>query len=218
MMDHPTIPPDRGIFLNITRRLHPEICSYISKAFYQGRLQPHPDNAKRQLTVKGSPLPSSGILFIPSEHAGCTQKSTEEGSIIKKYYMELLSQQFKDTGEITQQILTNNILVVTPYNLQLNHLTKILPEEAKVGTVDKFQGQEEHIVMISMATSTKEDSPRNMEFLYSRNRLNVALSRAKCLSIIVFNPRLLEASCSTIEQMKLLNSFSLLEQYAKRLK
>ena len=221
MLDYPTIPPDRGIFLDITRRLHPEICEYISKVFYQGRLRPHPLTAKRSLTIAGSSLPSTGILFIASEHTGCSQKSTEEGLLIKKYYSELLKQHFQDVesnGKVKpiKPVREDNILVVTPYNIQLNHLANILPREAKVGTVDKFQGQEEQIVMISMATSTKEESPRNMEFLYSRNRLNVALSRAKCLSIVVFNPRLLESSCSTVEQMKLLNSFCWLEQYAKK--
>lgn len=223
MLDNPTIPPDRGIFLGITRRLHPEICEYISKVFYEGRLRPHPLTAKRSLIIDGSALPGTGILVIPSEHIGCSQKSAEEGLLIGKYYSELLNQQFQDVKsngklESIKRVKEDNILVVTPYNIQLNHLANILPQEAKVGTVDKFQGQEDQIVMISMATSTKEDSPRNMEFLYSRNRLNVALSRAKCLSIVVFNPRLLEASCSTVEQMKLLNSFCWLEQYAKRLK
>ena len=114
-------------------------------------------------------------------------------------------------------ISEKNILVVTPYNAQDLHLRTILPDDSKIGTVDKFQGQEEQITLISMVTSTSEDIPRNMEFLYSRNRLNVALSRSKCLSVIVLNPNLLDAPCRTIEQMELVNTFCWLKAYSDSL-
>ena len=104
--------------------------------------------------------------------------------------------------------------MVSPYNVQVNHLRSALPEGARVGTVDKFQGQEAPVVLVSMVTSTAEDLPRHMEFLYSRNRLNVAVSRAQCLAIVILNPRLLEAPCRTVEQMRLVNVFCRLEQYA----
>jgi superfamily I DNA and/or RNA helicase len=89
-----------------------------------------------------------------------------------------------------------------------------LPEGAQVGTVDRFQGQEAAIVLISMATSSGDDLPRQIEFLYSRNRLNVAVSRARCLAVIVASPRLLETSCSTIEQLRLVNALCRAKNFA----
>jgi len=103
-------------------------------------------------------------------------------------------------------LTTADILVVSPYNMQVDLLRTVLPANARVGTVDKFQGQESAVVLISMATSSGDDLPRQIEFLYSRNRLNVAISRARCLAVIFANPRLLEISCSTIEQMQMVNT------------
>ena len=99
-----------------------------------------------------------------------------------------------------------NVLVVAPYNMQVNALKLALPAGARVGTVDKFQGQEAEAVIVSMATSSGEDLPRNMEFLFSKNRLNVAISRARCLALVVASPRLLEVRCTTPEQMALVNT------------
>jgi hypothetical protein len=102
-------------------------------------------------------------------------------------------------------------------NMQVNHLRDILPEKARVGTVDKFQGQEAAVVLISMTTSSGEDLPRNIEFLYSRNRLNVAISRARCLSVVFASPRLLEITCNTIEQMQLVNTLCWVKHYSDHL-
>jgi superfamily I DNA and/or RNA helicase len=101
--------------------------------------------------------------------------------------------------------------------MQVNHLRDILPEKARVGTVDKFQGQEAAVVLISMTTSSGEDLPRNIEFLYSRNRLNVAISRARCLSVVFASPRLLEIACNTIEQMQLVNTLCWVKHYSDHL-
>jgi superfamily I DNA and/or RNA helicase len=216
------IPPEKGIFLDTTRRLHPDICDFVSHAFYEGKLKAHPLTKKRSLVLNSGSLPKTGIRMVLSEHRGCIQTSIEEGKIVGSYYTELLKQQFQDvdsdgTLQPPQAIAEKDILVVTPYNAQDVHLRTILPEDSKIGTVDKFQGQEEQVVLISMVTSTMEDIPRNMEFLYSRNRLNVALSRAKCLSVIVLNPNLLDAPCRTIEQMELVNTFCWLEAYSESL-
>lgn len=214
--DLATIPADRGIFLDNTRRLRPSICKFISDAFYDGRLEADPGNIDRSLIFDAgiTDIPSEGIHMIPVEHAGCSQKSIEEGAIIKSHYQMLLGQQFHDKDGSTRRLTANDILVVTPYNVQVNYLKSILPD-AKVGTVDKFQGQEAPVVLISMVTSSAEDLPRNIEFLYSKNRLNVAVSRAQCLAIVVANPKLLEIPCSTIEQMKLVNTFCWLADFAK---
>ena len=122
------------------------------------------------------------------------------------YTRALLGQRWTDREGRTSPIGVDDILVVSPYNMQVNLLRSRLPEGAQVGTVDKFQGQEAAVVLISMATSSGDDLPRQIEFLYSRNRLNVAISRARCLAVIVASPRLLETSCSTIEQMRLVNT------------
>jgi uncharacterized protein len=107
-----------------------------------------------------------------------------------------------------------DILVVSPYNMQVNLLQSVLPASSRVGTVDKFQGQEAAVVLISMATSSGDDLPRQIEFLYSRNRLNVAISRARCLAVIFASPRLLEIPCSTVEQMKLVNTLCWVKSYS----
>jgi superfamily I DNA and/or RNA helicase len=107
-----------------------------------------------------------------------------------------------------------NILVVAPYNMQVNLLKRMLPAEARVGTVDKFQGQEAEVVIVSMTTSNGDCLPRDIEFLYSKNRLNVALSRAKCLAILIANPALMTIRCNTVDQMALVNTLCWAKEYS----
>ena len=215
--DKSTIPPERGIFLKNTHRLHPSICGFISDAFYDSRLQAAAGNESRRLIFdeRMSGMPPLGIHLIPVHHFGCSQKSIDEGAVIKSQYQNLLGQQFQDKDGSKRALTVDDILVVTPYNVQVNYLKSILPEGAKVGTVDKFQGQEAPVVLVSMVTSSAEDLPRNIEFLYSKNRLNVAISRAECLAIVVANPKLLEIPCKSIEQMKLVNTFCWLADYSE---
>ena len=130
--------------------------------------------------------------------------------------LSLLAQHYRDRDGREHPLTIEDILVVTPYNVQVNYLKSILPEGARVGTVDKFQGQEAVAVLISMVTSSSEELPRNIEFLYSQNRLNVAVSRARCLAIMVANPRLLEIQCQNVEQMRLVNMLCWIRAYAER--
>jgi len=109
---------------------------------------------------------------------------------------------------------SKNILVVAPYNMQVNLLKRTLPAEARVGTVDKFQGQEAEVVIVSMTTSDGDCLPHRIEFLYSKNRLNVALSRAKCLAILIANPELMSIRCNTVEQMALVNTLCWVKEYS----
>ncbi|MGI9461754.1 MAG: TM0106 family RecB-like putative nuclease [Alphaproteobacteria bacterium] len=212
--DNATISPERGIFLPETRRMRQSICKFISDVFYDGRLTSHISTADRYLELKATDLPNEGIVVIPVDHKGCSQKSHAEGEIIKAKYQALLGQNFTDSDANQKTISEQDILVVTPYNMQVNYLLSILPPKARVGTVDKFQGQEAPIVLISMVTSSAEDISRNIEFLYSKNRLNVAISRAQCLAVVVLNPTLLEIPCKNIEQIKLVNVFCRLYEYA----
>ena len=213
--DHATIPPERGIFLGQTRRMRATVCDFISDAFYESRLLAHESTNARHLKLKNTHLPGEGIALIHARHTGCSQKNTYEGDILKQHYHDLLGQSFTDKDGGTRPITIDDILVVTPYNVQVNYLRSILPEGAKIGTVDRFQGQEAPIVLISMVTSSAEDLPRNIEFLYSKNRLNVAISRTQCLAVVIMSPKLLEIPCSTVEQVKLVNSFCLLNNYAQ---
>ena len=204
-----TVEPDRGLFLETTWRMHPNVCQFISDAVYDSRLQPEANNVNRVLVLGEGAHPHlrpSGIVFAGIDHFGCGQQSHEEAQLIREIYLSALSQQFLDGNGQLSQMTQENILVVAPYNMQVNLLRETLPAGARVGTVDKFQGQEAEVVLISMTTSSEADLPRHMEFLYSKNRLNVAISRAKCLAVLVANPALLATKCLTPEQMSLVNT------------
>ena len=212
-----TIAPERGIFLATTWRLHPQVCRFISEAVYDGRLHPEPGTAKRTLVLNANAAPElapAGIRYLPMQHEGCSQWSLEEVGRVKALYDNLLQQSYIDDNGAVQPMSTANILVVSPYNMQVSKLKLALPEGARVGTVDKFQGQEAEVVIVSMATSSGDDLPRNIEFLYSRNRLNVAISRARCLALFLANPGLMDISCKTPAQMALVNTLCWLTEYS----
>jgi len=212
-----TIAPDRGIFLETTWRMHQEICRFISDAVYDGKLHPEPGNQKQRLKLEADAHPElrpTGIRFIPIRHGGCSQRSEEEAELVRDLYSSLLRQSFVDRHGKTHPMTAENILVVAPYNMQVNLLRRTLPQGARVGTVDKFQGQQAEVVIVSMATSSGDDLPRFMEFLYSKNRLNVALSRARCLAILIASPALKAIRCNTVEQMALVNTLCWVDEYA----
>jgi len=216
--DMATVPADRGIFLPMTRRMHPDVCRFISEAVYDGRLLAEGCNAAQQLVLSTGADPAlraTGIAWVSMAHEDCSQKSEEEAARIAELYESLLHQRWTDRDGVTAAIGAADILVVSPYNIQVNLLKSVLPPGARVGTVDKFQGQQAAVVLVSMTTSTAEDMSRGLEFLYSRNRLNVAVSRARCLAVVVASPGLLEASCNTIEQMKLVNTLCFVKAYAE---
>lgn len=211
-----TIPPDQGIFLKTTWRMHPNICRFISDAVYDGRLEPEPQNARQTLLLGPGVHPAlrpTGIRFLPVEHDGCSQKSEEEAALVRDLIMSLLGQRFRDKHGKDHMLALDNILVVAPYNMQVNLLKKVLPAGARVGTVDKFQGQEAEVVIISMATSSGDYLPRYISFLYSKNRLNVAISRARCLAVLVANPALTTIKCSRPEEMALVNTLCWAKEY-----
>lgn len=216
---HATVPPDRGIFLPVTRRMHPDLCRFVSDAVYDRRLKAERSTARQRLEVDlardPAALAEAGLRFVDVPHVGCTQRSQEEASRLAQTYNALLGETWIDQNGDRKTMDREDILVVSPYNMQVELLKRTLPEGARVGTVDKFQGQEAPVVLVSMATSSGDDLPRNIEFLYSRNRLNVAISRARCLAVIFANPRLLEISCSTIAQMELVDSLCWAKQFAE---
>jgi len=207
--DEPTIADNKGIFLKTTWRLHPEICHFISEVVYDGKLFPEENNIKRKLILEAehdNAIKSSGIKYLPIKHDGCSQSSEEEADRILKIYKSLLKQKYTDKNEKQYPITAENILIVAPYNQQVNLLKSKLPQDARIGTVDKFQGQEAEVVIISMTTSSGDYMPRDIEFLFSQNRINVAISRAKCLAIMVASTELTKVSCNTPEEMSLVNT------------
>jgi predicted RecB family nuclease len=212
-----TIPPDRGIFLPTSFRMHADVCRFISEAVYDGRLHPEVDNQRQTLLFGSGAHPAlrpTGIVFLPLEHDGNSQRSQEEAELVRALYASLLAQQYRNKKGEEKRMTADNILVVAPYNSQVNLLRSMLPAGARVGTIDKFQGQEAEAVLISMATSSGEYLPRNIEFLYDKNRLNVAISRAKCLAVVVASPALLHVKCATPEQMGLVNTLCWVNSYS----
>jgi uncharacterized protein len=205
---HATISREQGIFLTETRRLHPDVCAFTSELFYEGRLVPRPENAQQSLNAGGS-LGGTGLRFAPVTHSGNQNESPEEVERVSALVEGLLRTKTTWTNREgkTNTLGLQDILIVAPYNAHVAALIERLPTGARVGTVDKFQGQEAPLVLYSMATSTPEDAPRGMEFLYSLNRLNVAVSRARCVAVIVASPALFHVQCKTPRQIELANAF-----------
>lgn len=203
-----TIPPEKGIFLDATWRLHPQICSFISELFYEGRLESKSHLVAQKLDGN-TKFPGSGLWFVGVEHEGNQSSSQEEVEAVTGIIADLIKGDVYYTNNKNERapLTPNDIKVIAPYNAQVNLLLASLPSGIQVGTVDKFQGQEAPVVIFSMSTSTPEDAPRGMEFLYSLNRLNVAASRAKSTFILVGSPKLFEPNCNSVAQMRLANAF-----------
>ena len=210
LKDRGTVPDDFGIFLPTTRRLHPSLCSFVSGAFYEDRLKPAPSTAGRVVRVpRADPaappdvLPvEAGLRFVPVPHEGNTQCSDEEVEAVVRLVDALVG---REVTEPAGRLTPADVLVVAPYNLQVRALKARLPRGMRVGTVDRFQGQEARVAIVSLTTSDAEASPRGLEFLLDRRRLNVAISRAQSLSIVVGSPALARSRPRSLEQMRLLN-------------
>ncbi|HET7544378.1 MAG TPA: TM0106 family RecB-like putative nuclease [Polyangiaceae bacterium] len=202
-----TMPADRGVFLPETRRLSPAICAFTSRVFYDGRLTPIA--GLEQQRIEGpAPFRGSGLRFVPCVHRGNTNQADEEVACVYEIIATLLRHptRFVDGKGETRALSARDILVVAPYNAQVIALRSRLGSDVQVGTVDKFQGAEAPIVVYSMTSSSAEDAPRGLEFLYSLNRLNVATSRAQALVILVANPTLSRVRCMTPRHMQLVNA------------
>jgi predicted RecB family nuclease len=205
--EHQTIPDDRGLFLEETWRLHPDICRFTSEVFYEGRLQPRPGLEIQKVIATGR-VNGTGLRYLPVPHEGNQNSSPEEADCVRDLVAEILAHAPKwiDRDGKQHDLGLGDILIIAPYNAQVFELQERIPG-ALIGTVDKFQGQEAPIVIYSMTTSSYADAPRGMEFLYSLNRLNVATSRAKCICVLVASPSVFEAQCRTPRQMQLANAF-----------
>ncbi len=203
-----TIESDRGLFLAETWRMHPAICAFDSELFYENKLHPK-EGCRQQVILSDGSINGSGLRYIPVEHSGNKSYSVEEAGAVLQTVMSILNSnpRWIDRDGTERPITIEDIVIITPYNAQVFEIQERLPPGARVGTVDKFQGQEAPIAIYSMATSSHADAPRGMEFLYSSNRFNVAISRAKCLAILIASPSIFEAECKTPRQMQLANAF-----------
>jgi uncharacterized protein len=212
-----TIHGEQGIFLEETWRLHPEICGFTSEMFYESRLQPRPDLKNQRIVCEGR-LGGTGLRLLPIAHSGNQSSSPEEADRIQGMVEDLLTRkaEWVDRKGTTKPLTLNDILIIAPYNAQLFELQERLPG-ARIGTVDKFQGQEAPVVIYSLTTSTQSDAPHGMEFLYSLNRLNVATSRARCVCILVACPDVFEPECRTPRQIQLANAFCRYRELAQLL-
>jgi len=202
-----TIAPDEGLFLEETWRLHPSICAFTSELFYAGKLHSRDGLSKQEIRSTGR-IHGSGLRYVRVAHEGNQASSAEEAAIVGSLVTEIISSgaTWIDADGSEAPVTLDDILIITPYNAQVFEIQRYV-RGGRIGTVDKFQGQEAPIAIYSTASSSHADAPRGMEFLYSLNRFNVATSRAKCISILVSSPRLFEAECRTPKQMQLVNAF-----------
>lgn len=216
--DVDVVPPDYGVLLNTTRRMHPSITSFISEQVYEGKLHSERSCSLQQIGGDDD-FAGAGLRWVPVEHVGRSTYSPEECEVIVGLYYRMIGRSFTDKEGISRLMTSEDLFVIAPYNHQTHKLRQGLlahPEASqhgvteelvkrRVGTVDKAQGDEAPAVIISYTSSSAEDVPRGMDFHYSKNRFNVAVSRAKALAVVVANPRLLDVTCKTIEQVKLAN-------------
>lgn len=197
------VPPGLGYFLDQTRRMHPRVCEPVSRLSYAGRLHAHPTAAERG--VEGV---AAGLYLHEVDHRGNTTRSVEEADAVAGIVAALHGRPWTDRGR-TRPLTDEDILVVAPYNLQARVVARRLERAGfpgvRVGTVDRFQGQEAPVVLATMTSSSAVDLPRGLDFLLSRNRLNVALSRAQALAVLICSPRLVEADIRTVDQMRLVS-------------
>jgi uncharacterized protein len=210
--DHATVAPDAGLLLDQTWRMHPSLCRYTSATFYDGKLTWAEGLELQEILGSGS-LEGAGLRVVEVPHEGNTNASPEEALVVAGLVEGLLNGEWRDKHGVSRVIEPGQIVVVTPYNAQIRAIEEALgrsrmPDAARVqvGTVDKFQGREAPVAIYSMATSSADDAPRGLEFLYDPHRLNVATSRARALALIVASPALIRVACRTPRQMYLANA------------
>jgi len=206
----PTVPEDRGVFLDRTYRMHPRLTAFVSDLAYEGRLESAP--GRERIAVDGW---TSGLAVRFVEHTRvASAASDDEARVVADLWRSLQGTGWVDAEGVERPIGADDVLVVAPYNNQVARIRGLLPDGARVGTVDKFQGQEAPVVVYSMTSTSAEDAPRGVSFLYDLNRLNVAVSRAKALAVVVMSEHLLDAAVRTPEQLRQVNALCRLVEMA----
>ncbi|PSK98842.1 uncharacterized protein CLV63_10466 [Murinocardiopsis flavida] len=202
------IDAGRGYFLDQTRRMHPAVCAPVSRLSYRGLLHAHPSAAER--TMSGV---EAGLYRHPVPHHGRTTHSPEEVEAVVAMAARLIGRSFREPGATAEREITGtDVMVVAPYNLQVRALRQALSDagmaDVRVGTVDRFQGQEAPAVICSMTVSSGAEAARGLDFVLSRNRLNVALSRAQVVAALVYAPGLVVAAPRSVAELRVLAGFA----------
>jgi uncharacterized protein len=211
---HLTIPNTEGVFIAKTWRMHPDVCAFISRQIYEGRLFSE-ESCANQDTEFGT-----GLRWIEAEHERRSTESVEEAELVATQIGLMMGTKWVDRDGREAELLPEDFMVVAPYNDQVNLLRERFESDERlagvqVGTVDKFQGREAPVVFFTMTTSAAEDMPRGPEFLFSRNRLNVAVSRARCLAYLVCTEALLNSRAADIDDMRLISTLSAFVEFAE---
>ena len=208
---HAVVPPAYGLFLHESRRMHPSVCRFISESIYEGRLGSHPDCARQKIiappNAAGLIIQEAGGVFSGVEHDGNIQQSDEEVERVKAIFHELCGRLYTDKDGRTRPLALADVLFIAPYNAQVRALQAALPATARVGSVDKFQGQEAPVCILSLCSSYGEYGSRGLAFILDRNRINVAVSRAQCMAVVIADPRIASAAVGSIDEMMLINLF-----------
>ncbi|WP_249933099.1 C-terminal helicase domain-containing protein [Blastococcus sp. CCUG 61487] len=202
------------MFLDRSYRMHPDLTAFVSELAYEGRLDPA-DCRERVAVLGEGPLSGSGLRAVLLEHQlTCSDKSQQEADEVARLWRSIQDSTWRNHLGEEAPIGPSDVLVVAPYNAQVALIKSALPAGARVGTVDKFQGQEAPIVLYSMTSTSADEAPRGVSFLYDLNRLNVAVSRAQALAVVVLSPELLDAPVRTPEQLRRVNALCRLVQSA----
>lgn len=206
--DKATLDDDQGLFLAETWRLHPTICKFTSDVYYAERLSARAGNERQR--INGTDIvDGAGLFLLECAHEGNQAISHKEVAAIVALVGRILESRgtWTDRAGMTVPLTAEHLLVIAPYNAQVSALRQALAplRVTHVGTVDKFQGQEAPIVIYSCTSSTPEDAPRGLAFLYDPHRLNVATSRARCAFVMVASPALFAPEVKTPEQMRWAN-------------
>jgi hypothetical protein len=202
----PTVRPDRGVFLDTTWRMHSDVSGFISDVMYDGRLGVHPSCDTQNVEVAGT-----GLRWLRAEHSECSTSSKVEAELIAEQIKLLMNTPWTNQDGVVQPLRPKDFMVVAPYNDQVRLIRAVFSShkrlaKVEVGTVDKFQGREAAVVFFSMTTSSSDHMPRNADFLFSKNRLNVAISRARCLAYLACTDALLETRAKSVEEMKMIGA------------
>ncbi len=205
------VPADYGLFLGESRRMHPNVCRFISESIYENRLTAYADCSRQRMEVPNAAAgfisAECGVVFSDVEHEGNIQQSDEEVERVVAIYQELLGRNYTATDGSTRPLALEDFLFIAPYNAQVRSLEAALPEGSRVGSVDRFQGQEAPVCILSLCSSCGEYGSRGLGFILDRNRINVAISRAQCLAVVVADSRISTAAANSLNEMRLLNLF-----------
>ncbi len=214
VVDHATIPNTQGIFIAETRRMHPDVCAFISSQIYEHRLTSHASCAQQGTRF------GTGLRWLRAYHTECSTESAEEAELVAAQITAMIDTPWVNQRGEVAPLGAGDFMVVAPYNDQVRLLRQVVEATpglsgVQVGTVDKFQGREAPVVFFTMTTSSGADMPRGPEFLFSRNRLNVAVSRARCLAYLVCTEELLNSRARTIDEMRLIGTLSAFVEHAE---